>query len=322
MPQPTASDVHANQPLTNISIVYMQEARHFAAGQVFPIVPVMKQSDRYYEYDRSYWYRNEMKKRASGEESAGAGWVIDNTPTYFCDKWGLHKDIDDDTRDNADSMVNMDRDATEFLSLQAMINLEIEWASSYFTSGIWTGSSTGTDITPGTLWDASGGLPISDLDVEKEAILEKTGYEANVLVLGRRTFRGIKNNADVIDRVKYTSKGIITADMLAGLFEVEKVVIAGGVQNTAAEGATPAYSFIIGANDALLCYAEPRPSLMKPTAGYIFAWKGKAGAGLQGQRIKRFRMDEIESDRVEIDQYFDAKQVAPVLGAFFLNAVT
>jgi hypothetical protein len=322
MPQPTAGDVHVNTPLTNISIAYFQEAKDFVARRVFPEVQVAKQSDRYYVYDRSFFYRNEMKKRAPGTESEGAGWEVDNTPNYFADVWALHKDIADQIRSNADPVINMDRDATEFLSLQAMINAEIQWASKYFVTGVWTGSSTGTDITPGTLWDATGGDPIGDVDKEKEAVKSQTGYTPNKLILGARTFRGIKNNGDVIDRVKYTQRGMITVDMLAGLFDVDEVLIAGGVQNEGKEGATEDYDFIVQPNDALLVYAAPRPSLMMPSGGYTFAWTGLLGAGASGQRMKRFRMEELASDRVEIEQAFDQKLVSSVMGAFFSGAVT
>jgi hypothetical protein len=322
MPQPTAGDVHVNAPLTTISIAYFQEAEDFVARKVFPEVPVDKQSDRYYVYDRSFFYRNEMKKRAPGAESEGAGWEVDNTPNYFADVYALHKDIADQIRSNADPVINMDRDATEFLSLQALLNAEIQWASKYFTTGVWTGGTGGTDITPSTLWDASGGDPIGDIDLEKEVVKSQTGYTPNTLVLGAKTFRGIKNNADVIDRVKYTQKGVITLDMLAGLFDVARVMVCGGVQNSSAEGVTASYDFICGSNDALLVYAAPRPSLQLPSGGYTFSWTGYLGAGAAGQRIKRFRMEPNASDRVEIEHAFDQKLISSVMGAFFSNAVT
>jgi hypothetical protein len=46
--QPTASDVHVNTPLTNISIAYMQMQSEYKAADIFPIVPVSKQTDRYF----------------------------------------------------------------------------------------------------------------------------------------------------------------------------------------------------------------------------------------------------------------------------------
>jgi len=48
--QPTASDVHVNAPLTNISIAYMQMQSEYKAADIFPVVPVSKQTDRYFTY--------------------------------------------------------------------------------------------------------------------------------------------------------------------------------------------------------------------------------------------------------------------------------
>jgi hypothetical protein len=82
-----------------------------------------------------------------------------------------------------------------------------------------------------------------------------------------------------------------------------------------------AHSFIGDPLSALLCYSAPSPGLMVPTAGYTFSWTGLIGAGNQGNRIKRFRMDPLNSDRVEIDCAFDQKLVAADLGCFFNTCV-
>ena len=72
MPQPTASDVHVNMPLTIISIAWRQDQSEFVADQVFPNVPVQKQADRYYVYDRDNWFRAQAEKRGLAQESAAA----------------------------------------------------------------------------------------------------------------------------------------------------------------------------------------------------------------------------------------------------------
>ena len=145
MPNPSAGDVHVNTPLTNISIAFMQNPAYFVADQVFPNIPVQKQSDRYFVYSRADFNRDTMRKRAPGTESAGGGWRIDSSPSYFADIWALHKDIDDAIRSNADSPLDMDRDSTLFLAGQALINREVNWASNFFTTGVWTGA--GVDVT-------------------------------------------------------------------------------------------------------------------------------------------------------------------------------
>ena len=65
--QPTPSDVHVNAPLTQISIAFLQNASDFIATRVFPNIPVSKQSDRYYTYERGDFNRDEMAERAPAD---------------------------------------------------------------------------------------------------------------------------------------------------------------------------------------------------------------------------------------------------------------
>jgi hypothetical protein len=108
---PTAGDVHVNTPLTQISIAYLQNQDQFVAASVCPVIPVSKQSDRYYVYNRGDFFRDQMQKRAPGTPAASTGYRLDNTPTYFCDMWAESKPIPDQLRGNADAVLNMDRDA-------------------------------------------------------------------------------------------------------------------------------------------------------------------------------------------------------------------
>lgn len=318
--RPTRSMIHIDQPLTNISIAYVQDAKNFVAGQCFPLVPVKKQSDKYFTFDRGDWNTAGAQRRARGTESIGGGWSM-STDSYFCEEWAEHKNIDDQDRDNADEPINLDRSTAKFLTQRMLITREVDWAANYFTTSVWTGSTTATDITPGSLWDTVAGTPIDDVGAQIDSILQKTGQLANILILGRKVFRALKNHADILDRIKYTQRGNVTPDLLAALFEVDKVIIANAVQNTADEDATESMGYILGSNDTLLCYTNPAPALEMPSAGYTFAWTGLAGNNY-GQGIRTFRTEKESSDRVEIKSTWDHKVVAADCGVFFSNAVT
>ena len=88
--QPTASDVHVDSPLTNISIAYMQDQKEYIADKIFPVVPVPKQGDKYFTFSKNDFFRDEAKRRPPGSETAGSGYGV-STDTYYCDVWGFHK---------------------------------------------------------------------------------------------------------------------------------------------------------------------------------------------------------------------------------------
>jgi hypothetical protein len=135
-------------------------------------------------------------------------------------------------------------------------------------------------------------------------------------------FYALKNHEDILDRIKYTEKGIVTADLLAALFEVDEVHVAWAVVNTAVSGATDVINFVMGKH-LLLCHVAPRPALKTPSAGYIFTWTGLLGAGAFGNRIVRIPMDTLGlgTERIEGEIAFDAKIISQELGCFFKDIV-
>src|ERR1700760_3064141 len=136
--QPTMYDVHVNRPLTNISVAYLQDQKAFVADKVFPVVPVEKQSDRYFVYLRGNMIKDAMRIRAAGRQSAGTGWNLDSSPTYFADVRALHHDVPDMIRANADQPLNMDADATRFLTQISWITKENIFVQKFFGTGIWS----------------------------------------------------------------------------------------------------------------------------------------------------------------------------------------
>lgn len=324
MSSPTPRQVHVDRALTNISVAFIQKQTMFMAPQIFPVVPVDKQSDFYYVYDQEDWFRDEAKKRAPATESAGGGYNV-STQSYNADVWAFHKDVPDQVRWNEDAPLNSERDATQFVTQRLLLRQENQWAADYFVPNVWGTDIDGVAAAPGAgetiHWsDYANSDPIEDIEAGKAAILATTGFMPNTLVLGYNVFRRLKNHPDIVDRVKYTSSQTVTADMLARMFEVERVLPAMAIQNTAGEGVAASYSFIQG-NHALLAYVAPNPSLLQPSAGYIFAWRGISGGMGQPIGVRTFRMEELAADRVEGQIAFDDKIVAPSLGYFFNGIV-
>lgn len=327
--QPTPGDVHVNAPLTNISVAFFQDANNFVASKVFPNIPVDKQSNVYYQYDRSFFNRSEMEARAVSSETAKIGYELLPPGTYNAKVYGIHIDIDDQTRANADGPINLDRDATQLLAAQAMLNKEKIFSSSFMATGKWSVDITGVASAPsGTQalqWSLANSTPIEDVRAGKQSVLQNTGMEPNTLVMGKQVYDKLIDHPDIVDRVKYsvaTSANPSMANMntLTQLFEVDRILVMKGIQNTAKEGQTQSNSFF-GGKVALLAYVPPSPGLLTPSAGYTFSWTGYLGAQADGQRVRRFRVEPNNSDRIELEQAFDMVKVSGDLGYFFTSIV-
>ena len=326
MPQPSVNNVHIDAILTNISVAYIQNTNNFIADKVFPTIPVEKKSNLYFKYTKDDWFRDEAQRRADGTASAGSGYGL-TTDNYQADVFAFHKDIGDQTRANADNPLNPDMEATQFVTQRLLLRREVQWASDFFTTSVWGTDITGVSSSPSTnqvyKWsDYTNSTPIADVEVAKATVLQKTGYEPNTFVLGYKVFQTLKNHPLLVDRYKYTQAGaIVTEDLLAQLFGVERVLVAKAVVNSGKEGAnSQSYDFTVG-SQALLCYTAPNPGLMTPSAGYTFMWTGVSGGLGTTVGVSRFRMEELKADRVEGEIAFDNKVVASDLGFFWTSII-
>lgn len=343
--QPSQGDVHVNRPLTNISLAFVQAAEGFVAARAFPNIPVTNKSDLYFTYDRFDFNRDEMVERAPGTESAGSSYQI-GTDNYLARVRAWHRDVDDQIRANTDNPLDLDREATELATLKGLINRELNWVNSHFVTGnpgatwayhadgITSGSRTAASSFDPTnnsnnkvgYWNEAASTPIEDVRFGKRYVQSRTGFRPNVMVLGRHTYDTLLDHPDIvgrIDRGQTSGPAIANRMNLAALFEVEEVLVMDAVRTTTDEGvatASQALDFIAGKH-ALLCYRAPRPGVMTPSAGYTFSWTGYLGATNDGMRIKRFRMEHLNSDRVEIEMAYDQKKVAIELGYFFDSIV-
>ena len=319
MPQPYQQNVHVNAVLTNVSTAYIQKQTSYIANKMFPVIPVDKKSDLYYTYTKNDWFRDEAQRRRGGEESVGSGYGL-STDSYACEVWAIHKDIDDQTRDNADSPIRLDTEATEFVTQRILLRKEVDWVSSYFTTSVWA-----TDTTPANLWsDPVNSDPIRDVKTGVRTVLKNTGRKPNKLLLGYEVYDELTQHPDLIDRLKYTNTvtgRTITPQMLAALFDLEEVMVAEAIQATNKEGETAAYNFVFGKH-ALLAHVPSTPGLLTPSAGYTFAWRGVSGGMGLTQGVTRFRMEHLKSDRVEIEAAYSLKVVGSDLGYFFASVVS
>lgn len=324
--QPSRSDVHVDKPLSNISLAYLQEAEGFVADRAFPVLPVQKQSDKYYIFDKGDFNRDEMKQRAPATESAGSSYRLSNT-SYSCDVWALHRDVDDQVRANADDPLNLDREAAEFLSAKALLRKEVLWTGSFFTTSVWDTDQTGVAAGPGAnqflKWSDAAADPVKDIRDGMRRVHGRTGKRPNKFVVARDVYDTLVDHPSIVGRLnrgQTSGPAMTNRQNLASLFEVDEVLIMDGIVNSAAENQTADMDYI-GSGAALLLHVPRTPGLMTPSAGYTFTWNGLLGASALSSRITRKRHVMIDSDRFEIQMAFDQKLTGSDLGQFFAAAL-
>lgn len=305
---PDVANVHKDQVLTNISIMYRNA--DYVGTQLMPIVPVKKRSDIYYVYDsKADRFRIPQTLRAPKTDSRTVDWKVTDD-SYKCDEHALNSLIDDIERDNADKPLNLEVDTVEFLT--DIVTLGLEMRIKDMLEAKLAANSLGSK-TWDVYKDANKSDPIGDIETGKDAIHSVIFKEPNVLLLGKAVFDKLKHHPDILDRIKYVQKGVVTAELMASVFEIEKVIVGKAGYNAAKEGKAESLSYLWGKN-AILAYVEPRPGIKKFSLGYTF----------QSQKFqtRRARIETKHSDWFEVGCIDAEKIVCAACGYRIEPAIT
>ena len=329
MPLLTPSQVHIDAPLTNLTTAYVQSQDNFIADKVFPIVGVDKQSDKYYQYDRANMNRTgDVKKLAPRTEVERIGMTV-SSDSYFADVYGLGMDFDEQTLANEDAALDIRSAGAQTLAMRLMIHREKQFATNFFSAGVWT---AGEDLLSGrsiTEWDEANSSPIKNItDASRTIQLKSGGFRPNTLVVGRNVHDALLHNSDILDRLNggatVSNTALVTKAKLAEIFEVENYYVMEAVQNETAEGATEVNTFI-GGRHAMLCYTPSNAGLMAPASGLTFAWNSIPGANNLGITVESFSDDALKrqqiAEMIQVKMSYDMKMVGSELGYFFEKIV-
>jgi hypothetical protein len=282
------------------------------ADQIFPELPVDKQSNKYFTYGLDN-LRVDDDTRRPGAMSNKIDWNLSPNP-YYCDGHALHSPIPDEWRENADQAINLDTDITIALTDKILLNREAALAAAI------AAGCTNNDLAA-TKFDDDTKDPVKLIDSYKETIATAIGQKPNSLLLSRPVFRGIRNNALVKQRVSGALNGmgasLVTAEALATVLEVDNLYIGEAVKVTSNEGQAAVSSYVWD-KTALLFYKPPSPGLRTVSLGYTFRWN----VGRLGAEVYKGRLPDLEhSDYVEAMRYYDLRIIAAAAGYYMINCV-
>lgn len=126
------------------------------------------------------------------------------------------------------------------------------------------------DVSSAPWSDAENGDPAGDIEAGKEAIRASVGIYPNTLLLSAKAFAACKRHPAVVDRVKYTSRDSITPEMLAQMWDLQRVVVGRAIVFS-----DDGQSIDVWGDDAILAYVPEAPAGMEePSYGYTYHMEG------------------------------------------------
>lgn len=319
--------------LSNMALAYYQSDTKAFAKTIFPICPVDLSSDNYYIFSKEDLLRdNWHRKPAYGKVDTAV--LSEHTENYACQVDQMIMGIDrirqtDLTRRRGPATKDPRTQRTKTLASQANIHQDVIFASKFFKAGVWGHEEKGVDTTnptSGQFIKFSNGNsdPVAIIDNRKTVMEQSTGRMPNRIALGVNVFNALKIHPAILERVKYggstANPAMVTENVLAQLFGIEKLTVQRSIMNKAELGQTANMQYIGDPNGFLLAYATDTPSIEEPSAGYIFTWD-MLGDGNIMPILNYDGESGTHSEFVEGLMAADMKKTADDLAMYFMEAV-
>jgi len=307
-------DIKVDRFLTNYSIKYGQGL--FVASEVFPFVKVDKESDKYPVYGKQDKRIYDTVQASNAEANEVDPFEIESTPTYTCDRHALKHKISQDDIDAADKPIDLEVDATGYITENLMLAHEkraadLATAAATFATSGHTATRTGT-----AQWDNASytGDIEEELDAAKETIRAAIGFEPNHIVIPAAVAKVMKRDSNIRALRKFTNDNLlINGDLPATLFNM-KVLIPGGIYDSANHGATYSGSDVWGKH-VLLFYKSPgTPRKKMMTFGQTFF--------TQMRRVDKWDTIDPRGKYVRADEKNDVKVVCEYAAYLIRNVIS
>ena len=275
MAQLNLSQVRIIDPvLTNIAQGYKQP--DFVGGSLFPQVPVSLRAGKIITFGKEDFMLYNTA-RAPGENTKRIQFGYSGSNFALVD-YSLEGAVPIEVYQEGANGANgwsIDHMAMAIKKVSAIMALRLEKAQADLarTAGNY-GSNNKVTLSGTSQWSDYTGTsnPVTTVETAKEAIRAATGKRPNTLVMGAAVMAKLRAHPVIVDRLKYTGRDVATADILASLFGVDKVLVGDAIYSN---DAGTAFTDVWG-KDVVLAYTETAAlaDMGTPTFGYTYNLNG------------------------------------------------
>ena len=270
---PLTNSPAVNPILTEVSIQYRNT--DFIADQVLPIMGVNNKSGRYLKYAKADRFAIVDTKLGPKAEAKEVDWSTSDE-SYSCKGQAIKEFLGDDEKNNMPSPLQAETDTTEFVT-DLMVLAREKRVNDLLVANV-----------PGTNAAAKWSVAGTDVLSHVNAAVLNCFAPPNTIIMSYDVLLALDANTDIKDRIKYTQLGVLTTDLLAKLFKVDRVIVGRSRYNSAKKGQTPSFAQV-WADNVYVAYINPRPSPKTLTLGVSFAENLYAG---KGYRVRTWREEK------------------------------
>lgn len=295
----------------------------FIANQVFPVINVASQAGTFGKIPVEQLLQNRETLRTSGAGYGRGDWKFE-TGTYATEEHGAEEKIDDREKAMYADFFDAEVIASQRAMSAVMINAEVRVAAAVYNTGTWTGGNFTLAIT--NEWDdLANATPADDILFGKKKIFDNSGLMANALIVNWKQYQNLINCDDIINRSKYQGfmdvrPGTMGVQALALALGLDRVIVAGGIRNTAKEGQAATLSQVWSDEYAMLCRIATSNDFREPAIGRTFHWAGD-GSSVDG-KVETYREEQTRSQIVRVRHEVDEVVLYKEAGFLFSNVTT
>lgn len=308
--------VYQDPVLTQISQDYKNSNDAFLAEKIAPIVNVDKKTGVYFEYGKE-----SLRKPVSTLRTGHAATPVFEYSVIKRTYGPLHEHdlkvgITRDEYNMYSDPLSPETDAVNNLNQAMSIEKEVNLSTKLSDTTVIT-QNVNLATVPTNQWnDYANSSPFTDIQTGITSLQTNGLTPPNTIFMGYQVWAQLVNHPDLLDRVKFSSLGVLTTDLLARLFStagITNVWVGAAVYNSAQEGLTASNGFAWGKH-FWLAYVTPTPGLRTLNGAYTLTQS-------QGKYVDRWDEQDGKVTWIRNNDYYEQKLVG--VEAFYLikNAV-
>ena len=236
---------------------------------LFPRVPVMVAGGKIIEFGKDA-FKLYNTSRAPGTAFKRMQFGYEGKD-YAVENHGIEVPVPREHLRDAAQVPGIDLASRALMSAMGVTSLTLEKAQADLARNASNYDANHKVTLSGTdQWDDAASTPIADIEAAKEAIRSTVGVYPNVMEISAKAFKSLKEHADIVEKIKYTQRGVVTAELLAAIFDIDKVVVGKAIAFDDAGD-----SIDVWGKDVVLAYVPKTINgREEPSYGYTYTMDG------------------------------------------------
>jgi len=241
--------------------------------------------------------------RGPGGSYSTSTWGDENLE-FFTKEQGHEIPVDEEMASQCKIYYDAELAAARICMSKVMRKHEIDVAAAVMNTTTFAGASLTTAGSVNWTTTPATAVPIDDVTSAALKVRQNCGRVANSIILSYTLWKKLIAVTQIVNRINGGATSQLPAAVqmaaVAQLFDLERIIIAKGIKDTAAEGQTFTAGDIWAADKAMVCYINPAANLQDINLCNVYNWEGSGGSWdwtFETYRFEKNRTDTVRARR-------------------------